>query len=120
MTTKQAPALRKAGEVIADEARRIALTIGHKKPMGRTARSIRITVYEAYNKANVSAGGPDAPEAVMFEEPRARHPLFGNDKYWYDQPHRPFLEEAAEAKADEAMQAYADELIPQLLDENGL
>src|SRR5580765_1227530 len=59
----------------------------------------------------VSAGGTGgrvAPNAYMFEEYGARHPLFGNKRHWYDQPYRPFMEEGVEVSLDEAAEAFAD------------
>jgi hypothetical protein len=52
------------------------------------------------------AGGKDAPNAYPFET-GARHPLFGNTKYWYPQPKRPFLEEAAAEGAEAAINEFA-------------
>jgi hypothetical protein len=118
MAVSETTALRKAGNIIADEARKIASTIGKKTHTGKIAASIEVSVRGS--KATISAGGPSAPAAAMFEKAGARHPLFGNEEHWYTQPYRPFLEEAAEAKAEEAMQAYADEMIPKLLDDSGI
>lgn len=37
-----------------------------------------------------------------------RHPLFGNRKFWYSEPARPFLAPAVEAKRDEMVRQMLD------------
>jgi hypothetical protein len=106
-TTEQA-ALKKAAQIIADRAKSIAARFSKRIPAS-------ITVTLRGMNASISAGGSEAPQAGMFETPRARHPLFGNDNFWYTQPYRPFLEEAAEQVGDQAMQEFADEVIKQEL-----
>lgn len=99
--------LRAAAETIADAARAISGRFSRRIPA-----SIRVTV--AGKSAAVKAGGRKgelAPNAAMFETPGARHPLFGDKSHWYFQPHRPFLEEAAQARGDKAAEEYADAVI---------
>jgi hypothetical protein len=64
-------------------------------------------------------GGREAPNAYMFEEQGARHPLFGNRKHWYEQPYRPFMEEGIEISLDEAADAFADAAIATMAAEAG-
>lgn len=126
MPVDKAPALRKAAKVIADEAIRRALHIALKYPTGKTAKSVQTRVYASASKAVISAGGPAAPMANMFEKEGSRHPVFANrhktraEWTWTGQPYRPFLEEAAEVKADEAMKVFADDIIDKMLRDSGL
>jgi hypothetical protein len=115
MSVDLSRALRKAGKIIMDEAIAISSRFAKKTPA-----SMRLSVRSSTATATISAGGPSAPAAVMFETPRARHPLFGNEEHWYYQPYRPFLEQAAEAKSDDAMQAFADDIIDQMLNDSGI
>jgi hypothetical protein len=78
----------------------------------------------------VNAGGPgglSAPNAYMFEVPDRRHPLFahgprGTDgwKKWYDQKYIPFLEIAADAAEDDAVEAYLNAALDVWIKEAGL
>jgi hypothetical protein len=52
-------------------------------------------------------------QAWMFETGSA-HPLFGDRGHWYNQPHRPFLDAAANAGADRAAEAYAEKEVERL------
>lgn len=111
--------LIKAAREIAKEAKLISGRFSRRIP-----RSIRVSLDS--RGVNVQAGGPSAPQARMFETPGARHPLFahgprGTDgwRHWYTQPYRPFLEQAAEARGQDACEVYADEVIPELLREFG-
>lgn len=116
--TSKTQAIRKAAQVIADDARKRAAHIGHKHSTGRAAASIRVRASES--TATIAGGGSEAPELNMFENPRGRHKLFGDDQHWYPQPYRPVLEEAAEAKADDAMKTFANEVIDKMLKDNGI
>lgn len=110
-------ALAQGANVIAREAKRIS---------GRFSRRIPGTIHVEKSfdgTVSVVAGGPAAPNAIMFETLGARHPLFahgprGTDgwRHWYTQPYRPFLEEAAQRAAQDACNKFADEIIPDLLD----
>lgn len=109
MATDDRTALRKAAEIIARQAKAIAVRFSTRIPA-----STRVTVSTGY--AEISSGGP----AIFFETPNSRHPLFatgpkgtGRWKYWYKQPYRPFLEQAAEAQGEAAMQQYADVMFEQ-------
>jgi hypothetical protein len=94
--------LREAAEIIAEAARRISSRFSRRIPAS-------VNVVTNTTGTYVMAGGPDAPNAYPFDppEPPSRHPLYGNRKHWYNQPYRPFLEEAAEEAADKAAEAYA-------------
>lgn len=54
--------------------------------------------------AKVKAGGPNAPHAAALENNgkpgKFRHPVFGNDQVWVDQPARPYLGPAADKNQD--------------------
>lgn len=107
--------LRKAAAIIAGATRIAATDMPSKKIPPTIKWYIRAGV--AYVQAG-GVGGQMAPNAYMFETLGARHPLFahgprGTDgwKHWYDQPYRPFMEEAAEASADAAAEAYGDAAI---------
>jgi hypothetical protein len=96
--------LEEAAEIVAEKAREISSGFSRRIPLSVRVRTYRGTTY-------VEAGGPTAPNAFPFDPPPgqvpSRHPLFGNRKHWYNQPYRPFLEEAAEEAADKAAEAYA-------------
>jgi hypothetical protein len=114
MPVDQTTALRKAATIIADEAKRIAGLFSKRIPA-----TVNVRVSNANSKATIAAGGVEAPSAFFAEKPKNRAPAFGHMKSkWHFTGYHPFLEEAAEAKADEAMQAYADELIPKLIDDS--
>lgn len=101
------PRLKAAAEVIAAVARAKATAI----PSKRIPPSIRIM--GGTSGVWITAGGPggqEAPNAYPFEY-GVRHPLFGNTKHWYAQPHKPFLEEAADEAADKAAEEFAEVLI---------
>jgi hypothetical protein len=113
----QAKRLREAAEIIANAARGIS---------GKFSKRIPASIKIIGGTAGmwITAGGPDgkeAPNAYPFED-GVRHPLFGlagdgrpGDRahgdpkkgHWYPQPKRPFLEEAAEATAEEAAEAFS-------------
>jgi hypothetical protein len=97
--------LARAAEIIADKAKEITTAMPSKKIPPTIRSFIRAGI--AYVSAG-GTGGQEAPNAYMFETEGARHPLFGNKRHWYDQPFRPFLEEAAEIAGDDAAEAYAD------------
>lgn len=115
--------LKRAAELIKEAAKGTAGAIPSKKIPPT------IIAYVRGGIGYVNAGGPGgktAPNAYMFEELGARHPLFahgpkGTDgwRHWYDQPYRPFLEEAAEAVGDKAAEVYADTAIAIWAKESG-
>ena len=90
--------LANAAGLVAKAAKKISAGFS-----ARTAASIHVT--SGPNAAYVIAGGDSAPMAYPFEF-GTRHPVFGHGPrsswHWAAQPHRPFLDEAAEAAADEA------------------
>lgn len=64
------------------------------------ARSIGLATYVAgvsEQRAMVITDGALAPMAAPFEFGE-RHPLWGNDKFWYPQPRKPYLKKAATSK----------------------
>lgn len=101
-----------AAALIADKAKEITAAMPSKK-IPKT-----IISYVRGGIGYINAGGPggrSAPNAYMFETPGARHPLFahgprGTDgwRHWYDQPYRPFLEDAAEISGQAAADVYAE------------
>lgn len=105
-------ALRAASKVVADAVKKFAAA--------RTPRTADAT--HVVGDDLVSAGSPGGqwgwePITAWMFQTGAAHPLFGNKGHWYNQPHYPFLDLAAEASATDAANAYADIRIPQLLDE---
>jgi hypothetical protein len=100
-------ALKKGGELIADEARsRISGT------SQRIADSVRVL---ANNKGvQVKAGGAKAPHAAPFENlgksGTFRHPVFGNREVWVAQTAHPFLLLALNAKLNAVTDAVMDAL----------
>lgn len=102
------PGLRKAGEVVRDEARRNAawsrrIPAATRVSVGFTARNPGVAVQVNRNRA---------PHARPFEhggEPGFfRHKVFGHEDRWVAQRARPFLAKAAEAKAPEAEKQVGD------------
>jgi hypothetical protein len=108
--------LERAAEIIAEAVKAAAEALPSKKIPPTVRSYVRAGI--GYVTAG-GTGGQEAPNAHMFETPGARHPLFGNKKHWYNQPYRPFMEEGAEAAADEAAEAYADATIGVWAKESG-
>jgi len=108
MKTVMAVRLRAAAKIIAVLAKERASAFSTRIPG-------TIKVVGGTSGVWITAGGPkgaDAPNAYPFED-GVRHPLFGmagdgrpGDRaapgkgHWYPQPHRPFLEDAAEEGAE--------------------
>lgn len=95
------PRLRRAGEVVAGQARRNASW------SSRIPSTVKVVTSFRQNREGVMvrAGGPSAPHARPYEGITARgdsfrHPVFGRD-WWVAQATRPFLFPALEAKAAE-------------------
>lgn len=80
--------LKKAGEVVAVEARAIASASSTRIPGTIKVRKSGFTI-------TVQAGGGDAPHAAPFEHDgtpgKFRHPVFGNRENWVSQSAHPFL-----------------------------
>lgn len=93
--------LQSAAEIIAREARSISSTFSKRIPLATRV------VTDHDGKVSVFTSGTDAPNAAPFELPE-RHPLFGDKEHWYEQPHRPYMEEAGDRKADAAAEEYAN------------
>lgn len=96
------PRLRRAGELIAGEARRNASW------SSRIPSTVRVVTSFRANREGVTvrAGGPSAPHARPYEGITARgdtfrHPVYGRD-WWVAQATRPFLLPAVQAKQGEA------------------
>jgi hypothetical protein len=109
--------LEAAAEIVATQAREISSKFSRRIPL-----SVRVKTYGNVNETTyVEAGGPEAPQAYPFDPvtPPSRHPLLGDREHWYDQPYRPFLEEAAEMAADKAAEEFA-KVIDDWCDETGL
>lgn len=98
--------LRKAGEIVAVEARSLA-----EKDSKSIPPTIKVRVASA--TVSVVAGGKDAPVAGLFELGNTggsksasasrkgvfRHPVFGNRDVWVNQPMHRFLAPAAASRA---------------------
>lgn len=96
--------LRKAGEIVAVEARAIASEHSQSIPPTIKVRTRAAAV-------EVIAGGPDAPVASLFElgntrdaksasasrKGSFRHPVYGNREVWVEQPMHRYLAPAAAA-----------------------
>jgi hypothetical protein len=85
---------REAAEVIAATAIARSSKFSKRIPLS-------VKVVSSSWGAYIIAGGDAAPNAYPFET-GARHPLFGNRNYWYPQPKKPFLEQAADAASSKA------------------
>jgi hypothetical protein len=108
--------LKAAAEVAVEAVKFTAERLPSKKiPPSVSSRVVRGIAYVSAG----GVGGRQAPNAYMFEEQGARHPLFGNKKHWYDQPYRPFMEAAIEASADEMAEVFADVAIDIWMKESG-
>jgi hypothetical protein len=75
--------------------------------------------------ASMSVDGDDHMQTITFTagaaypaEFRARHPLFGNRRYWYGPPGGPYLAPAADARANDASERYA-QIVDEIARENG-
>jgi hypothetical protein len=92
------PALRKAGQQVANEA------AANASWSSRIPGTLKVTTSFRQNRegVTVSAGGANAPHARPYEGitqrgDTFRHPVYGRDIPWSTQPTRPFLRPAAEA-----------------------
>lgn len=100
--------LAKAAAIIRDAVKARAATFSESIPP--TVRSYVGRDGNAYVEAG-GANGQEAPAAFMSEIAGTRHPLFGDRKHWYPQPHRPFMTEGSDAALDDAADAFADDAI---------
>jgi hypothetical protein len=89
--------LGQAAQVIADEAARIARGNG----MPQTADDIQVEV-----SGTTATVYSDSPAAYPNEVDNVWHPTFGH-RPWKLNKHRPFLAPAADAKASDAMERFA-------------
>jgi hypothetical protein len=93
--------LQAAAQIIADRAKAMAAAWSRQVPP-----SISVSV-----SGNVATISTDAPPAYPNEVEGVRHPVFGRRKQaWVTNAHRPFLDPAADAGADEAMKRYAQKV----------
>lgn len=104
------PALRKAGELIAREAKVNASW------SSRIPATIRVETSFRSNREGVTvrAGGPSTPHARPYEGISSRgstfrHPVYGRD-WWVTQASRPFLVPAAESAQRAATAAVSETL----------
>lgn len=112
MTDDQKAGLKAAAQVIADEARRLFATWSTKVP-----ETVKVTTRG--QSVKVSAGSPAAPAAFFAAKPRNRAPAWANRKSpWHYTGYHDSLSEAAENKLDDAASAWADAVIPDLIDKN--
>lgn len=96
--------LRIAAEIIAEAARVTGSTVG-KSGSTRIPKSIKVT--STGRAVFIVADGNIAPNAYPFEK-GSSHPLFGDREHWYKMKKQPFLEEAADATASKAVEAFAE------------
>ena len=97
--------LRKAGEVVAEAARRIIEPTSKRVADSIRTRTVGSVVY-------VEAGGNDLPIALLFEVGNSdqrsgntfRHPVFGNRDVWVHQAMHPYLDRAAVATHTETVE----------------
>lgn len=94
--------LKAAGEVVAVDARERASWSTH------IPGTIKTRVSTASVSVKVVAGGPNAPDAAPLENHgkagKFRHPVYGNRQVWVDQPARPYLAPAVDARQDEIVE----------------
>lgn len=118
-------ALRLAANVFARYMRRFAKS---DMKSDETAAAVNIRTVSS-DVVDVNAGYPtpasdNGPwgwtpiQAWMFET-GSKHPLFGNERHWYNQPKRPILDKTAEVAGNEAETVYADVRIAELAREFG-
>jgi hypothetical protein len=105
-------AVKDAAELIAADARVIAGRWSRRIPP-----SIRVTVAGDGKSATITAGGPEAPMAITFEDPGGgawrNHPVFARgasrrEWTWVAQAPRPFLAAAADRQATKAADLIGD------------
>lgn len=104
------PKLRKAGQLVAEDAKRRASW------SSRIPASVRVRTSFRANRENVTVlvGSKNAPHARPYEGITSRgstfrHPVYGRD-HWVAQATRPFLIPAAEAKQIEAAELISSAL----------
>ncbi len=111
VSSARGAALKAGAEIIADAARVIAGRFSTRIPVAIHSR-LGPGSQEVFINAGTHGGkwGWSPIHAWMFEEPHAgpipKHPLFGNRHYWYYQPYRPYMEEAAETAGQRAAEVY--------------
>lgn len=102
--------LRAAGNIVADEARRMA-------DSAKVEATIRVSV--SGSSVAILAGRPGRPlpglrelgnQGATTAEPYFKHPVFGNREVWVKQPTHPFLAPALAAKGAEAAEAIFEAL----------
>jgi HK97 gp10 family phage protein len=95
-----------AGMLVAAEAKR------RSSWSTRIPGSIKVSITNLGTGIKVTANGAKAPDAAPYENKgqsgNFRHPVFGNTDVWVSQKARPFLAPAAEAKAEEVTEAFAE------------
>jgi hypothetical protein len=96
------PKIRKAGEIVAGDAKQRA---DWSSRIPGTVR-VRTSFQADREKVQVVAGGAGAPHARPYEGIATqgdsfRHPVHGNREVWVSQDKRPFIFPAAEAKGEE-------------------
>lgn len=102
------PGLRKAGEIVRDEARRNAswstrIPAATRVSVGFTKRNPGVAVQVNKNRAPHARPFEHGGQAGYF-----RHKVFGHQDRWVRQKARPFLAKAAEDKAPEAEKKVAE------------
>jgi len=102
----------KAAEVFRDQARLNASKFSQRIPLSTDV------VMKDENTAQVVTDGQGAPNAAPFTF-GLRHPLFGDERYWYKQPVRDYMGRAAKTALNRAAEVYADEETKLLAEEFG-
>jgi hypothetical protein len=92
--------MRNAAKMAADAARQISGAFSVRIPAA-------ISVFDDGTGIGVNVSGAVARNADPIEYGK-RHPLFGNDKYWYKTPYHPFLLQAMDQVQDAATDEIGD------------
>jgi len=102
MKQEETERLKEAAEVVAEAARTIAAAFSRRIPPATRVKG-------GITGVRVETDRHEAPNAWPFET-GAFHPLFGDRDHWYQQEHRPYMSEAADMKAEEAAERFAEVL----------
>lgn len=110
--------LEAAADVLAIAMRAVAVI---KTRTGAAAVNV---AWEADDSVRIRAGKPEGrygwePIVPLMFEDNKRHPLWGNRSHWYHQGEYSITGLTLAAALDEAVEAFAEEAVPALLDECG-
>lgn len=96
--------LRRAAKLIADQAKVNAAGFSRRIP---AATRISGATRPGDDYVEIVTNGDEAPNASPFEDAEW-HPLWGNKRHEYQQPHRPYMEDAVNQKSDAAVNEIAN------------